>query len=122
MTRKHWRQNATEMILAATASVLGPAIGVGLALLFLMGGAEPHEAPTGWSYPFSCCSSIDCREVADSDILEGPDGYRIRQNGETIGYSDTRVKDSPDGAMHLCTVAGEDTGRTICLFVPPRGM
>lgn len=106
--------------LYAQAAIVGLAV-AGMTYVFAT-DAVPHEAPTGWSYPFVCCSSIDCREVADSDVLEGPDGYRIRQNGETIGYTDTRVKDSPDGAMHLCTVAGEDTGRTICLFVPPRGM
>ena len=94
--------------------------------------AYPHEAtptaakPQGWSYPFSCCSGYDCREVGDGGgeakikITETPEGYRISSTGEIIAYSDTRIKDSPDGEYHWCSVAGADDSRTICLFVPPR--
>jgi hypothetical protein len=83
--------------------------------------AKPTPAqPNGWSYPFSCCSGMDCHEVADQAVLEGPRGYVIKLTGELIMSRDTRIKDSPDGHFHQCTVAGEATGRTICLFVPPR--
>lgn len=77
-----------------------------------------HDAPSGWAYPFNCCSNQDCREVAD--VPEKADGYHA-SNGETIPYGDPRVKESPDGKFHLCTVAGSDKGRALCLFVPPRG-
>lgn len=113
MTREQRRN------LYAQAAIVGLALS-GMIFVFQT-EAIPHEAPTGWSYPPSCCSNQDCREVATVDVLEGPDGYRIRQNGETVAYGDTRLKDSPDGAFHLCTVAGTDEGRTLCLFVPPRG-
>lgn len=83
--------------------------------------AEPTAAkPQGWSYPFSCCSGYDCREVSSKAIGERPEGYVIKGTGEVIAYSDPRIKDSPDGATHWCSVAGADNSRTICLFVPPR--
>lgn len=99
------------------------------AILFAVLTAAPaaaHDAkptpmqPNGWTYPFSCCSGMDCREVTDQAVLEGPRGYVIKLTGELIMSRDTRIKDSPDGHFHQCTVAGEPTGRTICLFVPPR--
>lgn len=88
--------------------------------------ASPHDAlltaakPNGWTYPFSCCSGYDCREVPQSSIGERPEGYVIKATGEVIAYGDKRVKDSPDGAFHWCSVAGANDGKTICLFVPPR--
>lgn len=75
--------------------------------------------PQGWSYPLSCCSSIDCRAVGDDKITEGPTGYTV-PSGEVIAMTDSRIKESPDGVFHWCSVAGKDDGRTICLFVPPR--
>ena len=95
--------------------------------LLLAGKAMSHAAvptaakPQGWSYPFSCCSGIDCREVADQAIGEGPAGYVIERAAELVAYGDSRIKDSPDGVFHWCSVAGADDSRTICLFVPPRG-
>lgn len=91
--------------------------------------ARPHEAtptaakPQGWKYPFSCCSGYDCREVSSGPqgtVRERPEGYVIAKTGEVIAYSDGRLKDSPDGEFHWCSVAGADNGKTICLFVPPR--
>lgn len=82
--------------------------------------ARAHDAPSGWTYPFACCSSMDCREVPAKAISERPEGYTIKATGEVVGYGDTRLKDSPDGAFHWCSVAGADDSRTICLFVPPR--
>lgn len=77
--------------------------------------------PNGWSYPFSCCSGYDCREVPADWIKAGQDGYTIVITGEQISYSDTRLKDSPDGEYHWCSVAGANDSRTICLFRPPMG-
>lgn len=93
-----------------------------LATLGLPGPASAHEAPTGWKYPWACCSNMDCQSVQASAVLERPDGYVIQSTGETVGYRDKRVKDSPDGEYHWCAhQAGLDAGQTICLFVPPRG-
>jgi hypothetical protein len=83
--------------------------------------AKPTAAkPQGWSYPFSCCSGYDCREVSARAISERPEGYVIQGTGEVVAYSDGRLKNSPDGEFHWCSVAGADDSRTICLFVPPR--
>lgn len=98
--------------------------GISLAFLAGLAVAPPafaHKAPTGWTYPFSCCANLDCREVSDSAISEKPEGYVVKATGEVIGYKDIRVKNSPDGLFHWCAhQGGLDAGRTICLFVPPR--
>lgn len=91
-----------------------------LVLLSAPGGALAHEAKSGWSYPYACCSNQDCREVPASAVSERPEGYVINPTGEVVAYSDRRVKISPDGVYHWCSIAGEDNSRTICLFVPPR--
>jgi hypothetical protein len=93
-----------------------------LGTLALIGRASAHDAPTGWKYPWSCCSNMDCKEVQSSAVLEKPQGYVIQSTGEVVGYQDKRVKDSPDGEYHWCAhQAGIDAGQTICLFVPPKG-
>ena len=93
-----------------------------LGTLELTGRTSAHEAPTGWKYPWSCCSNMDCKEVRSSAVLEKPEGYVIQFTGEIVGYQDKRVKDSPDGEYHWCAhQAGIDAGHTICLFVPPKG-
>lgn len=100
---------------------------VGASVLLTVSHARAHDAlpsaaqPQGWSYPFSCCSGYDCREVADKAIGERPEGYVIKGTGEVITFTDTRIKNTPDGVFHWCSVAGADDGHTICLFVPPRG-
>lgn len=84
--------------------------------------AGAHEAPTGWKYPWSCCSNLDCKEVEAQAISERPEGYVIKSTGEVVAYADKRIKDSPDGEYHWCAhQAGLDAGHTICLFVPPKG-
>ena len=84
--------------------------------------ARAHEAPTGWTYPWACCSNIDCQEVQSTAISERPQGYVIQSTGEVVAYSDRRVKNSPDGEYHWCAhQKGLDAGHTICLFVPPKG-
>jgi hypothetical protein len=95
-------------------------------LLLLAAATSPvpagaHDAPTGWAYDVSCCSNIDCREIPASTLTEGPNGYLISISNETVPYGDKRLKDSPDGHVHWCTINGRDDARTICLYVPPRG-
>jgi hypothetical protein len=82
--------------------------------------ASAHDAPSGWSYDASCCSSIDCRQIPSSTLSERPTGYVISISNETVPYGDTRIKNSPDGLVHWCTINGRDDARTICLYVPPR--
>jgi hypothetical protein len=83
--------------------------------------AGAHEAPMGWTYPLSCCSNYDCKQVSNGSVSERPEGYVI-ETGEVVAYSDKRIRNSPDGDFHWCAhQAGVDAGRTICLFVPSRG-
>lgn len=86
--------------------------------------AAAHDAPQGWSYDISCCSAIDCREIKSSDVGEVWNGYliKISKMQEIVPYGSSKVKDSPDGNFHWCSFAGRDDGKTICLYVPPRGM
>jgi hypothetical protein len=96
-------------------------LAAGLAMPAAAHDAIPTAAkPQGWKYPFSCCSGFDCREVTSKQVSEKPEGYVIQGTGEIVAYSDARLKDSPDGEYHWCSVAGADDSRTICLFVPPR--
>lgn len=88
--------------------------------LFVTSPAIAHDAESGWAYPLACCSGIDCREVADADVLERPEGYVIRVTGEVIPMTSRKVRNSPDGQFHWCSVQGKADGKTICLFVPPR--
>lgn len=110
---------AQTMTWLQVAILIATAIGIG-GLILWAGRAEAHDAPAGWSYPFSCCSGLDCREVADQAIGETATGYKIKATNELISYGDTRIKDSPSGRFHRCSVAGADDSRTICLFIPPR--
>jgi hypothetical protein len=84
-----------------------------------LSSALAHDAPKGWSYPLACCSGFDCREVSASAVRERPEGYVIGRTGEVVAFSDSRLRNSPDGEYHRCSVAGAEDGRTLCLFVPP---
>lgn len=116
------------MALAATLLIISY-VGLGvLASLLLASGAYAHEAPKtvkqplGWLYPYACCSTIDCRPAKEGEVRETPSGYVMSSTGETVPYTDKRVKDSPDGLFHTCQQGGNfDTGRVLCLFRPPRG-
>ncbi|WP_432654018.1 hypothetical protein [Sinorhizobium fredii] len=82
--------------------------------------ASAHSSPSGWYYPYQCCSDRDCQPVHGAAITEGPEGYVVEETGEVIRYRDSRVKSSPDGEFHLCMQPGKVGSRAICLFVPPR--
>ena len=97
-------------------------------MVILMFPVNAHDAiptaamPNGWSYPTSCCGGYDCKEVPDKAIGETNLGYRYNRTGEIMAYQgDARLRDSPDGEFHLCTVGGFVDGKMLCLFVPPRG-
>ncbi len=111
-------QGPSRLLISGFAAAI---LAAGMAGPAVAHDAKPTAAkPQGWSYPFSCCSGYDCREVSSRQISERPEGYVIRGTGEVVAYSDQRLKDSPDGEYHWCSVAGADNTRTICLFVPPR--
>lgn len=95
-------------------------LALAVVLALLVAESRAHDAPSGWTYPVACCSGYDCREVADAAIRERPEGYVIVATGEVIPMTDRKVRPSPDGVFHWCSIGGRDDGRTICLFVPPR--
>ena len=96
-------------------------ISIILGFCLLSSPVSAHDALSGWTYPPSCCANFDCREVPAADISERPEGFLVKATGETIPYKDARIRDSPDGEYHWCSVNGSKSGRTVCLFVPPRG-
>jgi hypothetical protein len=106
-----------EIAAQVSVTVLGCSA---LLLAYCSAPSDAHDAPTGWKYPWACCSNMDCQEVQSSAIKETAQGYVIQSTGELVAYGDKRIKDSPDGETHWCAhQAGLDAGHTICLFVPP---
>ncbi|MGH6763209.1 MAG: hypothetical protein ACRECW_16675 [Phyllobacterium sp.] len=89
-------------------------------LFFLSGDPQAHDVSTGWSYPYECCHDMDCRPVSAKTIKELNGGYVIAGTGELVGYRDRRVRQSPDGLYHWCSIDGRPDSRTICLFVPAK--
>jgi len=86
----------------------------------LVAPASAHDAKSGWRHPLECCSNKDCREISASQISERPEGYVIQPTGERIPYSDHRIRVSPDGVYHWCSMQGRNDSATICLFIPPQ--
>lgn len=82
-------------------------------------------------------SVLDMIDCLNAPIAPGgdPDGFHLvdlddhdcrfptsqDRRGIRFVMTDARIKRSPDGKFHWCSVAGADDSRTICLFVPPRG-
>ena len=84
-----------------------------------------HDAASGWSYPWECCSSTDCWETSsatEKDPLATAAGWQL-QDGSIVPFNLTRP--SPDGAFHVCRRGGQLNGPLItpsggpaCLWVP----
>ena len=55
----------------------------------IFGGAHAHDAPSGWNYPFACCSGFDCRPVEARVISERPEGYVI---GDVIMFRESETE------------------------------
>jgi hypothetical protein len=103
------------------------ALAVGVVLWLTLHPAWPHMAPAstavphGWAYDASCCSNRDCRSVPSELIHEGPDGFTYTVTGQLIPYGDRRIKQSKDDDFHVCTTAGHENGRVLCIYEPVRG-
>jgi hypothetical protein len=65
-------------------------------------------------------SSVPAADI-EKWIASAGEPLVIKGTGEVITYADGRIKNSPDGEFHWCSVAGANDGHTVCLFVPPRG-
>ncbi len=71
-------------------------------------------------YDKFCCHDRDCRPVPATSIRESSQGYLVRETGEIIPYQDRRVHPSPDSDFHRCSIQGDPTRRTLCIYAPPR--
>ena len=85
-----------------------------------------HQAMSGWSYPYSCCSDRDCAEIAPAAVREGAGGYQvtvqpgshpmwpsIRADPLVLAIPYRESKPSPDGRFHLCI---DGSGKLLCFF------
>ena len=95
----------------------------GLGLVAFAGPGLAHDAlpmmrPRAGRIPSLAARASTAARSPPGD-QRAPDGYQISYTGEVVAYSDKRIKDSPDGEYHWCSVQGADDGKTICLFVPP---
>ena len=101
-----------------------------LSLLLILGaGREParaHEAMSGWAYPASCCSGVDCAQIEPSTVKETSGGYvvTVAPGSHPMWRSDrpaplvVRIpyrdaKPSPDGRWHICL---NGAGDLLCFF------
>ena len=90
-----------------------------LAIIIAGGCAAPaagHQAQSGWTYPWACCSEKDCREVAEPTLVGG-DAWRF-STGHVV--KDADVKPAPDGLWHLCLTSGDRI--VLCAFGPKGGV
>lgn len=97
-----------------------------IAVLALMAAYVGVKAAAAHSwYPWNCCNDRDCRPVPFDAVTVTPTGYRV-PSGEVIPFSSTKIKPTPpedvEQRFHWCSVAGSDTGHTLCLFVPQGGV
>lgn len=94
-----------------------------------MADADAHQAPTGWAYPFECCSNKDCGEIPASAVVEGPNGFVVTiLPGQHDMVKDAPVqylipygteKPSPDGLTHICL---NPALKMLCFFTGNRGV
>lgn len=69
-------------------------------------------------YEDSCCSGIDCREVADGTVEERAVGVHVKGFG-ILSYSDPRLRWSRDDQDHLCVSISD--GKLLCVYRKPKG-
>lgn len=115
--RKTTRAVGTAVI-AGISMVVGLGIGIGVAILAMPTPAKAHQAPSGWQYPYECCSDHDCYQITRDDIEIVDDGYLIKASRDHQIVPFSRAKASPDGGWHRCSVGGDPEAWTLCLFVP----
>jgi hypothetical protein len=111
-------------------TLLGPAIAAAISFTAaILVGARAHAHD--W-YPLECCGGYDCgpgsmQTVVGADYLDVPDASSRAFISEVtitngLGFSEKAIvpqdfprRDSPDGRLHACIVAGH----LRCLFMPP---
>lgn len=92
---------------------------VGLFLCLLVAASRGHD----W-YPYNCCSGADCRPLGADAITTTPEGFFVKESGETIAYTSDKIKQTPPeggGLYHRCSRDGKPEAETICLYIPNWG-
>lgn len=99
-----------------------------LALALAAGAAETraHQAMSGWVYPASCCSGVDCAQIVPQSVREGGGGYIVtvapgshpmwradRPAPLVVRIPYREAKPSPDGYWHICL---NGAGDLLCFF------
>lgn len=79
-------------------------IGYALAALIWLysTAAYPHDAVTGWTYPFNCCGTGDCGHALSAN--RNPDGSITvtTEHGTATFPATFKYERSPDGLIHAC--------------------
>lgn len=106
-------------------------------LLFFLSYAQAHQAPSGWEYPGSCCSSVDCEPIPMDGLVQEDDGWHVIYTSARFGSINVTInygqeKDSGDGSFHICPVRDgfkvavrgcvNDQKAKCCFFVPKNVM
>ncbi|HEV7257796.1 MAG TPA: hypothetical protein VGN82_08440 [Bosea sp. (in: a-proteobacteria)] len=106
---------------------------IALALVLTAEATEtcPHEAPSGWDYPFECCSGADCAQLDPKAVKANASGFivtvvpgqhpiwsRDRRHPLVLEIAYRKARLSPDGKWHLCI---NDAGDLLCFFAPAGG-
>jgi hypothetical protein len=93
-------------------------------------GALAHDAPSGWEYDLSCCSTRDCAPVPPPRVT--PDGlvFTVPKGRHPatmdapltvrVPHNDRAIKPSGDGDWHLCIHPELKT--FYCAYQPPGGV
>jgi hypothetical protein len=119
---------------------LAPAIGcvliAGGIVLAAANSAPAHQAPSGWIYPWECCSGRDCTIIPASQVRATARGYEARlepgqhnfltpaTGGRDYVIPYGQAKPSPDGDFHICIrpAYAQTPFGLICFFAPPPGV
>lgn len=101
-----------------------------IATLLAAGASETraHRAPSGWDYPFECCSEADCARIDAAAVRETPSGFVVtiapgrhpmwpteRRQPAVLDIPYGKARLSPDGFFHLCM---NDAGELLCFYSP----
>ncbi|QRG06083.1 hypothetical protein EZH22_24335 [Xanthobacter dioxanivorans] len=84
--------------------------------------ALAHDAPSGFTYLPSCCSSTDCRPADTGEVVEKDGGWLVVPSHTWLPANDLRLHEAPDGRFHVCNkVAGDRLSEPWCVYLPSFG-
>lgn len=105
-------------------------VSITIAMLLAAAATETrsHPAPSGWDYPFECCSGADCARIDAGAVRESRSGFVVtiapgrhpmwpteRREPLVLEIPHPKTRQSPDGFWHLCI---NDAGELLCFFAP----